>query len=753
MKIKKITALILALLLFSLAFVACKKDEPKTEESSNTDPVVIADSLKNYTIIRSESQSDVATMCMKLSNAIGTLVGDKISVRNDEAEAVDDSKYEILVGDTNRPQSAEAKAKLQDLAYSITKNGNKIVIVASNNLILEDAVNYFIDNTKKLDSGELEYPTDHSNSDYQALDLLTNGKANYQIVFTDFYNNLNKHSDKNDYTQGFTKTKARYIVDELKKLTSISFTYESESKASASQKKIIVGKPAGDTNTYFDYYESGIQLKDGNIYIYGHNHEGIELAVNNFITRVNLYNKIEKGKFSILCHSDGYKWTNSDIKYDIPLPKDIQYEGAYTAANNGIYFVYENCEKAAFDAYCADLKTAGFTQYFDRKASTNAFAGFYKGEDAAWIYYISSRKEFRIVFENYQPLPNIETEGTKVQEPYVTQIGVSYADDDEYTTNKSTKYAGTGMGYIIGLEDGRYIVIDGNTQSSDKTSRATEYYNYLKDNNKRTDGKIVIAAWIITHAHNDHYKNYEQFGKNYGSQVECQYIIHNLPTELTLWGAANFADKYYIQNHAKIDTYFKGATVYTVHTGYAATIGGVYLEFMSTYEDLYNNNDLISYKSDPSVPNCIDEMNDTCLTFRFTFKKGTNDEAKVFFLADNYYDHGERLASMWDKDYMKSDAVQVAHHGWGNGVTSNTAAKHNDNIQSGKSSTYAAIRATYGFYSNYNYHMTKYPTVSNIIKSYRPNAKFYCNTAADGSAANYTMTFNGGIKVTETKKS
>jgi len=751
MKIKRIIAIILALTFCALAFVSCSKDKNKEEETTPNVEETLTDELKNYTIIRSEEQSEVSAKCMTLSGAITELIGDKINVRNDESEAADDSKYEILVGDTNRAQSSEAKAKLNGLSFSITKNGNKIVIVATNILILEDAIDYFIANLKKLDDGTIEYPTNHTETGYQALDLVTNGKANYNIVFTDFYNNINKHTDSARDEFGFTRSKVKDFASDLKLMTGASFNYYAENMMSSSKKEIIIGKLNGDTNDYFEYYENGVYLKDGDIYIYGHNHEGIEHALKNFLTRVGKYNRIEKGKYSILCQKEGYKFSNSDIKYDIPLPDKIDYEGAYTAANNGIYLVYEKASLDVFESYSEKLKAAGFTQYFNRKASTNYFGGFYKGDDAAWVYYIDDRKELRIVFEDYQPLPNIETEGTKVQDAYLMQVGVSYRDEGKIS---DTTYDGSGMGYIIGLEDGRYIIIDGNQTALNteetKNRQAKEYYDYLKNNNKHPSGKIVIAAWIITHGHCDHYRNFEHFGKTYGSQVECQTIIHNLPTELTLWGAGN-VDDYYLENHQKIDAYFKGATVYTVHTGYAATIGGVFLEFMSTYEDLYNNNDLVSYKTDPSVPNSVDEMNDTNVTFRFTFNKGKNDEVKVFFLGDNYFAHGERLASMWDASYLRSAVVQVAHHGWNNGVCNGQVKSKAGLSDPFKSTLYSEIKASYGLYSNYYKHMTT-SSVTTLLKSFRPNFQAYCNTAADGHAANYTFTFNGTIKVTETKK-
>jgi len=123
----------------------------------------------------------------------------------------------------------------------------------------------------------------------------------------------------------------------------------------------------------------------------------------------------------------------------------------------------------------------------------------------------------------------------------------------------------------------------------------------------------------------------------------------------------------------------------------------------------------------------------------------------VFFLGDNYFAHGERLASMWDASYLRSAVVQVAHHGWNNGVCNGQVKSKAGLSDPFKSTLYSEIKASYGLYSNYYKHMTT-SSVTTLLKSFRPNFQAYCNTAADGHAANYTFTFNGTIKVTETKK-
>jgi len=712
-----------------------------------------------YTVVYDSSNADQAILASKIAAAIGNVMGKTVAVIGDEDVAADNNTFEILVGDTNRAQSTTVKNSLSGLKYSITQSGNKIVIAATNATLLDDAVIYFIDNLKN-NNGTAQYPY-HTSAAYETLALVTNGTANYKIVYTDFYNNLNYHSGNivngkgdNSYTMGYTQTKANAFEASLKTLTGATFTLIPENQMSSAM-EIVIGKPAGVTMEYFEYYENGIYLKDGDIYIYGHNHEGIAAAINNFLSRVS---KIDNN-YSILCEQDGYKWKNAKLKYDIPLPTGLKYEGVYTAANDGVYFVYDSdidsgvSTSSCFTSYCSELLAEGFTQYYEtRNVDENLFAGFHKNGEAAWVYYISSRKELRIVFETYQPLPDIATTGTKVQEAYVTQMGVAYPyPDREGAVYVDPDNKGAGMGYIIGLEDGRYIVVDGNVSYGDKSVLAKRYYDYMNNNNEHPSGKIVIAAWIVTHGHSDHYSNFEQFGKLYGSEVECQYIIHNLPTELSLWGGANVDTNYLDHNYKQKDVNFKGAVSFTVHTGYAANIGGVELEFMSTYEDLYNNSALVKYSIDSTnSPNCVDELNDTCLTFRMSFDNGSGGRSTLFFLADNYFAHGERLASMWSDSYMKSNVVQMAHHGYSNGVGNS----HEKQLMGGTytANAYKEIAAEYAFCSAPSGRVTissqVYTVMSNANGSFN-TSKIYYNDY-NGEATNVKMTFKGGINTENT---
>ena len=118
----------------------------------------------------------------------------------------------------------------------------------------------------------------------------------------------------------------------------------------------------------------------------------------------------------------------------------------------------------------------------------------------------------------------------------------------------------------------------------------------------------------------------------------------------------------------------------------------------------------------------------------------------VFFLGDNYFAHGERLASMWAADYMKSDVVQIAHHGYANG-TGNAHEKQLGEYTTYINHTYKEIAAEHGFCSGPSGRITASGAVYQVM--YAANSKFstnniYYNDYA-GVAKNVKMSFNGGI--------
>ncbi|MBQ8212981.1 MAG: MBL fold metallo-hydrolase [Clostridia bacterium] len=639
------------------------------------------------------------------AEAFCALTGSKITFVKD-TELVETDDFDFLIGDTTHELSHAAKNLLEGERYSITAADNKTVITAYNNLILVDALKYYCNNM--IVNGECEVPVDgYVSGEYTALSI---GADRYCIVYAE---------DDEKYQQALAKE----LADLLAELSGNTYTVYAESDERTVDKAIYIGN-IGNKRNGFSYNQYGIKIENGEFYLCGWNRDRLHDACELFQSILKAYRQTVAPNSTELCFYSPVggclTWNYECMAYSTPLPEEIWYTGANTAANNGIVLSYENVSSDVYDSYLALLEANGYTSYYSRQASNNRFAGYCKGNEGVWVYYLADLQELRVTLEPYSPIPTFSADGAKVTEASLVQFGLQYTSIDKGPT--------LGMSYVITLEDGRYVIVDGgrddggSSEYPDYYGLAEKLYQFLAVNNKRSDGKIKIAAWILTHSHSDHYDTFQEFGEKYGKTVELEYLLWNIPTDHSVLYAEN-VDTYLNSNAGKYQSYFENSKVYTLHTGYAFSVGGVEFEFLSTYEDMY--------------PNALTEMNNTCLTFRATFNSGDTDEAKAIFLADIYKAHGDRLAAMWG-DYLKTDIVQVAHHGWDNG---------------GSQALYEKINANYALWSNSNQHLNHSSAYGNYIyrmlRGINSNVLFYANCDNSGNPINTTVTFDGGITCTK----
>ncbi len=150
---KKYVAFLILLLalLCALSLVACRQDTPDVPDTPVQQPGdeldeqpdkkpenppeedvpmldIIKDGVTSYVIVRPDScDTALKTSASLLLNALKTISGTTdIGIKTDYEEA---APYEILIGNTNRPESAEVAARLGDNDYRIEIVGDKLVIV------------------------------------------------------------------------------------------------------------------------------------------------------------------------------------------------------------------------------------------------------------------------------------------------------------------------------------------------------------------------------------------------------------------------------------------------------------------------------------------------------------------------------------------------------------------------------------------------------------------------------------------------
>lgn len=166
---------------------------------------------------------------------------------------------------------------------------------------------------------------------------------------------------------------------------------------------------------------------------------------------------------------------------------------------------------------------------------------------------------------------------------------------------------------------------------------------------KRYVGGRHIAAWILTHAHEDHISGFvDEMKKNGAADFDLGSVWYHFPDYDALIGREDVPDVGYFRSElnemlpAFNEVHCRFADKeHIVRQGDTLTVDEVEIEFLYTFHDgLYAN-----------------LMNDSSLVFRVSAP-----HRSVLFLGDLGPDGGDLLFRE-SRDKLPSDIVQMAHHG------------------------------------------------------------------------------------------
>lgn len=638
MKIKN-TIIFLFIILMTLKISSCKESEGETKTSGIPEPVVGLN-IEEYKIVRGvNANTDVIGYVANFKKAIDVVTGGNISINDDwlgAGKVSDDSAKEILVGVTNRSQSGQVLSHITGTGYNIEVIGNKIVIIGTNDIMLLQAINYFTENyinpsvEKVILPEHLSYKSDSA----PILELLKDGKINCVIIYA---------SQDNEYNLGY----AKQIQTEFKSLTGKEISIQSDTETLSGDIKYSIDKYEytiliGDTallqtqtvKNGIKINEYAVEVCDGALVICGWTRTTMESSVKAFIKTLKIFssenvdNSASFGIWSCLSIKMSYnRWF-----VDIPEYTNGVLKGAYDCNNDTLQWYYTETDVTQYNKYLSLLESKGYSSYCSNKIGNNLYATYTNNSDfAITVNYIDYLKAVRIISEPVEFLPPLRDDNYKK----ITKTNLTQMKLDE----------SSGMSYIVTLEDGSFIVIDGG-KSSD--ANLLTIYNLLNSLNKRNDGKIVIAAWIVTHSHSDHYGTFAKFADTYGRKVILEQVVLNVPA----WSSSLIStnkDNFINEKLSGILNGFGTPDVYKPHAGQKFYIRNAEIEVMYTHEDVF--------------PNILAEFNDTSMVFSMTLS-----EQKILFLADIYAAGSTLICNMYG-NYLKSDFVQVAHHGYNNGGT------------------------------------------------------------------------------------
>lgn len=326
--------------------------------------------------------------------------------------------------------------------------------------------------------------------------------------------------------------------------------------------------------------------------------------------------------------------------YSTVIPKYMTESGQelplHSVGKGGYQVCIQNTTAEEFRQYAGMLEKAGFRKYSDTEIpagaehmdNPNLFYVYETEEIQVFLSWNTSLNTSRIVFVYSEQLPSLEA--------------IPLEDGDDVIPSVSQMQIDSGMSYVIQLPDASFIVIDGGVYGYSDCKRL---YDFMVV--RSPEGQLpVIAAWMYTHPDPDHIQLATEFISRYTGQVEIRAFAYNFPDceimdttqdDQTIQLSIVVLEK-------NIKEYCPEAVTYTLHTGQTYYFKGVKIEILLTEEDVY-----------PIIPTIY---NDTTAAWRMTFENGKS----FMVLGDCTHQLSKQLAATYG-DYLKSDILQLAHHG------------------------------------------------------------------------------------------
>ena len=628
------------------------------EPETTAPPVPMDVVLSEYKVVRPDSwNKDSVASGLAFKKSIEDAIGSRMSYSSDivPGGVITDeitATKEILLGATNRPESAMAIDGVQGGSFVIAVINNKLVINSPLADYTFEGMNYFINNyLSAAVNGVLSLTTTHRYMSEPVTDLYLskNGETFYRIVYRDGLDDYLKPNDKKDGIDLEVEL-AQSIQNKFSSFLNTNISVTTDKDTDISREILIGATDRSETVQFLNglaYDEYGFGVVNGKVVVAGWNITSTQLAVEKFENFIKTRNvKNDDGTYTLVIDASEKKtFTNKKSQWiiDIPTYDGGTVKGTADAGSNDFQFYITDTTLAEYDAYCAKLAANGYTCQMTTVKSGNKFALYTGTSSDIYVYYIDAYKAVRIITSDPDTrypehfVQNGAPSYTKITNSTITQMELDYAAES------------FGMCYIITLEDGSFIVYDGGLGYGQD---AAKLYSTLKSLNKRSDGKIVISAWMLTHEHSDHFNTFAKFCKTYGGggskvQVKAAYVNYS--------GPANHSNAYNPStlisggsNYTDISAAVGGMDLITVRTGMEFYICNVKMEVLYTEEDVY--------------PNVLNFFNDTSVVTRATISGQT-----FVFLGDVRYVGSAVLCDMYGKD-LKADFVQVSHHGWDGGT-------------------------------------------------------------------------------------
>lgn len=196
------------------------------------------------------------------------------------------------------------------------------------------------------------------------------------------------------------------------------------------------------------------------------------------------------------------------------------------------------------------------------------------------------------------------------------------------------------MGYLVATKDGKLFAIDGGTKAETET-----FLSFARKIQGCKDGeKLHLDGWFLTHAHDDHIDVFLSCMRDHADEIQIDRLFYHFPsTEYQEKYEKIFA--YSCHDMDAVQNQIRDFAV-IVHAGDSFDFGEVRFDILT----------------EPDESITVNTGNNTSVAIRMTM-----DGQTVLFLGDMGVEQGEAFLKHYGADALKSDFVEMAHHGQ-NGV-------------------------------------------------------------------------------------
>ena len=640
MRMKKTISIVLSLLLLLFASAcsfgggAGQNGTSGTASGTVTDGTAEADA----TVTLSTAEKSAWTVCLAngLSDtALSATTALLDAFRSAEAKAPTrvwdnasdyrETECEILIGNTNRSETAEVRETLSDGEIRIGFRGTKLVILAANDWLLAKAIE-LLPTLWTAKNGTVTVPktlslvTDRYAS--EGLPLLgADGSAALRVVYP---------MDMDSSTAVAVRDAGRALGRTLGcgALTVVT----DAAQESDGIGEILVGGTNRAVSTQalsaiegmegYHLFRSGnrIVLVASSVTEYRAGLAALEEAFAQAVKGAVVGKPILEPDFEIRNLSG----VLAEAWYlEVPKPAGAKILSTYADGRSCMTQV-TGANRAAFDGYLGDLTASGLTVRSTSTQGENRYALLENDLTTVWVEFFAKNGILRVYLEKHGTYRYPEVGEAGTDHPYETVLWQLPVD------NLGAKENG-GMSYVFRLGDGTFFVIDGGYYTADE---ADNLYRFLVS--KTPSGKkTVISGWFISHLHWDHYGAMLAFSERYAAQVEVKaFYCHFTPPA----------------NVATAMGRWKNAARYTrLHTGMEWNLPGFSASVLYTHEDL--------------LPDTAKSVNDQSTVLRVTV-----NGQRVLFLGDAQDVVSKWLLENQTRDVLSADLVQFSHHGYEGGT-------------------------------------------------------------------------------------